>query len=62
MVKDRRKGSFKAVAIRDFDTEADEFYPIATEEFVSGMSTDWEPGEEIPARRGISTVEIREGH
>ncbi len=55
-VQDRRKGAFKGVAIADFDTEKDEFYPVATLEYVAGVANDWEPGEAIPCRRGISTI------
>lgn len=55
-VRDRRKGTFRGVALRDFDTETDEFYPVATLEYVAGMANDWEPGEEIPCRRGISEI------
>ena len=54
----RRKGVFKGVAIKDFDTEKDEFYPVATLEYVRGAANDWEPGEAIPCRRGISTINL----
>lgn len=56
LVSDRRKGKFRAKAQEVFDTETDEFYPLVTLDYVSGMSTDWEPGDEIPARRGISFI------
>lgn len=59
-VKDLRKGTFRAVALQDFDTEVDEFYPVATQEYVSGMANDWEAGEQIPCRRGISTIVLDE--
>ena len=58
IVKSKRKGTFKAVAIRDFDTENEEFYPVATRQYVSGMSNDWLPGEEIPCRKGIATITL----
>ena len=45
-----RKGGFKAVAVRDFDTSAVEFWPVATLVEVRGMANDFEPGEEIPCR------------
>lgn len=56
IVRDRRKGTFKATAITDFDTEEDEFYPVITREFVRGMANDWDIGEKIPCRRGLSTI------
>lgn len=60
-VMDRRKGNFYGVAEKDFDTEKDEFYPIITSEYVAGMANDWEPGERIPCRKGISTVFVNCG-
>lgn len=54
-VRDKIKGSFKAVALQDFDTETWDFYPVATLEQVSCM-TFWMPGEEIPCWQG--SVEI----
>lgn len=56
LVVDRRKGKFRGVALQDFDTEADEFYPVATLEYVSGMANNWEEGEAIPCRKGISKI------
>lgn len=55
-VHDIRKGKFEAVALESFDTEIDEFYPVATLEFVSGLVNDWDIGERIPCRRGISKI------
>lgn len=57
-IKDRRKGSFHGVAERDFDTEKDEFYPIITSEYVAGIANDWDVGERIPCRKGISSVYV----
>lgn len=59
-IKDRRKGNFHGIAEKDFDTEKDEFYPIITSEFVEGMANDWEAGERIPCRKGISTVYVED--
>lgn len=56
LVCDRRKGKFRAKAQEAFDTEIDEFYPLVTLDYVSGMTTDWEPGDDIPARRGITFI------
>ncbi len=55
-VYDGRKGVFEAIAGDDFDTEKDEFYPIITAEYVSGMVNDWYPGERIPCRKGFSVI------
>lgn len=59
-VKHCRKGNFNAVAIRDFDTEKETFYPFATLQYVRGMSTDWEEGETIECRNSLCSFEIIE--
>lgn len=68
-----RKGSFDAVALRDFDTTDVEFYPIAVAsaplipvtlmrslELIVGVSIRqyWAPGEEIPCRKSLCTLEV----
>jgi hypothetical protein len=55
-----RKGLFYASAMRDFDTEKEEFYPVrvAQNKTVKGMNTDWEVGEEIPYRNTLCKIEI----
>lgn len=58
-VRDKRKGVFQAKALEDFDTDTDEFYPVATLEIVIGCSTIWDVGERIPCRRGISSIFIQ---
>lgn len=55
-VYDNRKGTFKGEAADDFDTELDEFYPVVTLEYVRGASTDWDVGDSIPCRKGISKI------
>ena len=55
-VSDRRKGKYRAQAQEAYDTEADEWYPLVTLDYVRGMATEWEPGDDIPARRGISFI------
>lgn len=50
-VRHRRKGTFRAKAVRDFDTEKEEFYPVVTCEYVGGCVNDWIPGEQIPCRK-----------
>ena len=47
IVNSKRKGTFKAVATRDFDTETEEFYPVATRQNISGMVNEWLPGEKF---------------
>lgn len=56
LVCDKRKGEFLAVASETFDTEDCDFYPVITLEYVSGLATDWDIGEAIPCRRGISKI------
>ena len=52
-----RKGEFKAIAIKDFDTEKEEFYPVAVaQDQVCGMSDAWVEGEEIPCRRSLCKI------
>lgn len=55
-----RKGLFFAVAVRDFDTEVDEFFPVAVAEgYVYGLSDAWAVGEEIPCKaRLVVRVEV----
>lgn len=59
-VTHQRKGTFEAIAIRDFDTEQEEFYPFATLEYVQGMSMNWEAGESIECRNSLCHFEILE--
>ncbi len=58
-IKHSRKGEFDAIALRDFDTETTEFYPLALAKrnYVVGLSnfTYWQQGEEIPCRRSLCT-------
>lgn len=57
-VKSSRKGNYTGIALKDFDTENDEWYPIAVHQDrpVRGMNNDWENGESIPSRRGGDVV------
>lgn len=52
----RGKGNYIGIAIRDFDTEKDEWYPIKTTQYVCGCRNDWVEGEEIPCRNGIDEI------
>jgi len=60
-----RKGSFVAVALRDFSSEEESWLPIAIAEgYVKGLTEGWVEGDEIPCRaslvRSIEPVEIEE--
>lgn len=57
IISDRRKGTYRGTAKRDFDTK-DEWYPMIAQEHVSGMSTDWYPGDEIPCRSCFCKIEV----
>ena len=61
-VNHSRSGKWVGIATDDFDTEKDEWYPIALaqEAEVHRLNTFWEKGENMPARRGLCTVEIKE--
>ena len=58
-VNDLRKGKFKAIALEDFDTDNDEWYPliVGKGEYVKGLNTFWEEGDDIPSKRGIAVIE-----
>ena len=59
LIKDKRSGNFLAVASENFDTD-DEWYSVTLDEdYLEGAATVWVRGEEVPARKGISEVEIR---
>lgn len=58
LVKSNRKGVFKARAKEDFDTDKVLFYPVIAMERVFGLTTTWEVGDEIPCRKGVSTIQI----
>lgn len=64
LVKSSRKGTYKAIALKDFDTENDEWYSVALaqEKPLNGFQTiaKWEEGDEVPCRRGLCTVELLE--
>mgnify|MGYP001588909923 CR=1 FL=1 len=51
-----RKGTFYAIAAKNFDTE-DDWYPIAVAEnnanAVCGITMRWFPGEHIPCHRTL---------
>lgn len=61
-VNHSRSGNWVGIATEDFDTEKDEWYPIALaqEQIVKGMRTYWTKGDSMPARRGLCKVEIKE--
>lgn len=60
-----RKGTFKAIAEEDFDTDTTTWYPLQTMEPVLGISQDpgnrkWAPGQAIPCRNSLCQLEIEE--
>ena len=61
-VKHSRSGNWTGIATEDFDTEKDEWYPLALaqEEIVEGMNIFWEKSNDMPARRGLCTVKLKE--
>ena len=65
-VNHNRKGKFIGIAISDFDTEIDIFYPIALAEnkilrgtsIARSLIDPWVKGDEIPCRNTLCTIEI----
>jgi len=59
-VNHSRTGLFYGMAMKDFDTEKEEFYPIqvAQKKTVSGLNTEWKDGEEIPCRDILCKIKI----
>ncbi len=56
-----RSGNYEAIAVEDFDTENDEWYPlILDQERVDGLSTSWHKGERHDGRRGLCEIELRD--
>ena len=55
-----RKGTFEVVAAKDFDTEKEEWYPVAIAygETIEGLSRAWEYGTRIPCRRSLCKIEV----
>lgn len=60
VINDFRKGTFNAVAIKDFDTETNEFYPVACSELVIGLTRVWKTGDEIPVRKSLCNISLVE--
>jgi len=55
-----RKGKFKAIATKDFDTEKDDIYPVAVaqEGRVDGLVKQWLKGEEIPCKAHLCKIKV----
>lgn len=61
VVRHKRKGTFLAIANKDFDTD-DEWYSVILDEpFLEGEVHVWLRGEEVPTRKGIAEVDVRVG-
>ena len=61
-VNHSRSGNWKGIATKDFDTEKEEFYPIALaqEKEVHGLNTIWEKGDNMPCRNTLCKIEAIE--
>lgn len=65
-VKHNRKGTFVAIATRDFTPEDETFYPLALAQktdgdrisAVVGLNNFWLVGEDIPCRASLCTIEV----
>ena len=60
-VNHKRKGKFIGIVLEDFDSEKEEFYPIAVAQFnpVRGMANDWEVMEKIPCRATLCEISVK---
>lgn len=58
LVRCNRKGKYLAVAVDDFDTLKDEWYPVAVDQEipVEGLTQTWQYAEGIPCRRGHARI------
>lgn len=56
-VRHRRKGSFHARAVKDFDTNTDEVFTVTPLSRVrSATGAVWEPGEELSIARSLCQI------
>ena len=52
-INSSRHPIFKAIAIKDFDTN-DEWYPVSlADDYLEGMSKCWVKGDEVPCRKSL---------
>lgn len=59
IVQHCRQGTFKARALKTFDSGKEEFYPLMLEDTaVYGINTDWFKGDEIPCRASLAKITI----
>jgi len=57
LIEHERKGRFNAVATKDFDSEAEEFYPLVVADgVVEGVSVRWQKGDSIPCRGSFCKI------
>jgi hypothetical protein len=63
-VNHNRSGKWVGIATKDFDTEKEEWYPIALaqEKPVRGLAreTIWESGDSMPCRNTLCFITIKE--
>ncbi|KKK57181.1 hypothetical protein LCGC14_3057100 [marine sediment metagenome] len=61
-VDHERKGKFLGIATRDFDTENEEFYPIASAQGEPiedrAVGYEWLKGEEVPCRKSLCSISL----
>ena len=57
IIRHNRKGLFRAIAEKDFDTD-DEWYPILTLEPVEGKANEWDIGERIPCKGKFCRLQV----
>ncbi|UTD07104.1 hypothetical protein E4N90_03740 [Treponema denticola] len=52
-INSSRHPVFKAIAIKDFNTN-EEWYPLSlADDYLEGMSKYWMKGEEVPCRKSL---------
>lgn len=59
-INHQRKGTFVAVALQDFSSEEEPWFPVALAEgYVKGLTEGWVTGNEIPCRASlVRNIEI----
>ena len=64
-VKHSRSGNWRGIATEDFDTDVEEFYPIALaqKKEIVGMNVNnvWQEGGKMPCRNTLCKISVAEG-